>query len=90
MNPVKIHIEKTTKNDKKLVNDLDYDKVGVFLRENFFRRIETKNNICINVICYENKLTFPINISDKEIENSMDLLLVIDENYVTLRVHQRF
>ena len=88
MNPVKIHIEKTTKNDKKLVND--HDKVGVFLREKFFRRIETKNNICINVICYDNKLTFPINISDKEIENSMDLLLVIDENYVTLRVHQRF
>ena len=32
------------------------------------------------VMCYENKLTFPIYISDQELENSMDLLLVIDEN----------
>ena len=29
---------------------------------------------------YENKLTFPIYVSDQKSENSMDLLLVIDEN----------
>ena len=34
-----------------------------------------KNNICINAFCYENKLTFPIYISDQKFENSMDLLL---------------
>ena len=39
-----------------------------------------KNKICINVICYENKLSFPIYISDQKIENSMDLLRVINEN----------
>ena len=43
-----------------------------------FRKIETKNNICINVFCYENKLTFPIHISDKKFENSMDLSLIIE------------
>ena len=32
------------------------------------------------MFCYENKLTFPIYISDQELENSIDLLLVIDEN----------
>ena len=45
-----------------------------------FNEIETKNNICINVFCYENELTFPIYISDQKSENSMDLLLIIDEN----------
>ena len=44
-----------------------------------FTKIETKNSICINVFCYENKLTFPICISDQKFENSMGLLLIIDE-----------
>ena len=32
------------------------------------------------MFCYENKLTFPIYISDQKFENSMDLLLEINEN----------
>ena len=39
-----------------------------------------KNNICINVFYYGNKVTFSIHISDQKFENSMDLLLAIDEN----------
>ena len=39
-----------------------------------------KNNICINVFGYENRLPFPIYISNQKFENSMDLLLVINEN----------
>ena len=42
-------------------------------------RLETKNNICINVFCHEIKLFFPIHVSDQEFENSMDLLLVINK-----------
>ena len=64
INPVKIHPERITQNDKKLANDLDYDRVGFHVREKDFSKIETKNNICINVFCYENRLTFPIYISD--------------------------
>ena len=45
-----------------------------------FSQIERKNKICINVYCYENKLTFLIYISDQKFENSIDLLLVINEN----------
>ena len=33
-----------------------------------------------NVFCYENKLTFPIYISHQKFENSINLLIVIDEN----------
>ena len=32
------------------------------------------------MLCYENRLTFPIYISDQRFENSMDLLLVIDDD----------
>ena len=52
-----------------------------------------KNNICINVFCYKNKLVFPINVSDQKFENSMDLLLVTDGNislYVYIKDFYRF
>ena len=48
--------------------------------EENFSKIQVKNNICIDVFCYENKVTFPIYISDQKFENSVDLLLVSDEN----------
>ena len=74
-----MHPERITQNDKKLVNDLDYDGVGFLVRQKDFSKIETKNNNSINMLNYENKLTFQIYISDLKFENSMDLLLVIDE-----------
>ena len=61
--------------------------------EKDFGNIETKNNICINVFCYENKLTFPIYISDQEFKKSMDLLLVMNENkshYVYIKDFDKF
>ena len=69
INPVKIHPERITGKDKKLANDLDYDRVEFPVREKDFSKIETKNNICINVFCYENKLVSPIYVSDKKLEN---------------------
>ena len=63
------------------------------LQEKDFSKIETKNNICINIYCFENKLVFPIYISDGEFENSIDLLLVIDKNkshYVHIKNFHRF
>ena len=42
---------------------------------------------------YENKLVFPIYISDQKFENSMDLLLVIDgdkSHYVYIKDFNRF
>ena len=29
-------------------------------------KIEQKNNVCINVFCYENDLTFPVYVSDQK------------------------
>ena len=66
--------------NKELVNDLNYDGIKLPVLENDFSKIETKNNICINAFCYENKFTFPIYISDQKFENSIDLLLLKNEN----------
>ena len=62
------------------------------MREKDFSKIETKSNIRINVFCYENKLNFPVYLSDQKFENSIDLLLVIDENnlhYVYIKEFDR-
>ena len=81
INPVKIHPERITWEDKKLANNLDYDRVEFPVREKDFSKIETKNNICINVYCYENKLVFPIYISDQELK-------LVSAIFWKLKIHQ--
>ena len=44
------------------------------------KKIKQENNICINVFCYENGLTYPVYISKQKFENHMDLLMIDDEN----------
>ena len=50
------------------------------MQEKDFSKIELQNNICINVFGYENELVFPIFISEQKFEDSMDLLLIIEDD----------
>ena len=87
------HPERITQEGKKLANDLNYDGIEFSVREKDFEKIEKKNNICINVFCYENKLVFPIYFSDQDFENLINLLLVTDGNishYVYIKDFDRF
>ena len=62
-------------------------------KKKFFNKIEMKNNICINVFGYENGMVFPIYISDQKFEDSMDLLLLTDDDkslYVYMKDLDRF
>ena len=43
-------------------------------------KIEVQNNISVNVFGYEDKLVFPIYISNKNFDNSMDLLFLLEDN----------
>ena len=60
INPLKKHPEKIIKTDKKISEKLDYDGIEFPVQEKDFSKIEVKNNICINVFGYEDKLVFPI------------------------------
>ena len=60
MNPSKDHPQRIKKTDKKIAEKLDYDGIEFPVQEKDFRKIEVKNNTCINVFGYENKLVFPI------------------------------
>ena len=79
--------------DKKIAEKLDYDGIEFPMQEKDFSKIEVKNNICINVFGYENELVFPIYVSDQKFEDSMDLLLLIDDDkshYVYIKDFNRF
>ena len=49
INSIKMHPKRITINDRKIANDLNQDGVGFPVLEKDFSKIETKNNICINV-----------------------------------------
>ena len=63
------------------------------MQEKDFSKIEVKNNICINVFSYEQKLVFSIYASDQKFQDSMNLLLLIDDDkshYVYIKDFNRF
>ena len=45
------------------------------MQEKDFKKVEVQNNICINVFGYENKLVFPVDISNQTFKSSINLLL---------------
>ena len=63
------------------------------MQEKDFSKIEVKNNICIKVFGYENGLVFPIYVWDQKLEDSIDLLLLIEDDkshYVHIKDFDRF
>ena len=67
LNPLKIHPERITKEDKNMINGLDYEGIKFPVSKKDHCKIEQKNNICINVFSYENELTYPICVSDQRL-----------------------
>ena len=93
INPSKEHPERIKKTDKKIAEKLSYDGIEFPGQEKDFNKIEVKNNICINVFVYENGLVFPIYVSGQKFEDSMHLLLFIDNDkshYVYIKDFDRF
>ena len=75
------HNDRIDKNDKFVVVSKDYC------------RIEKQNNICINLFSYENGVVYLIYISSERFRDTMDLLLILQENksrYVYIKDFDRF
>ena len=90
---VKRHHKRITKKDKNMINDLNYEGIKFPVSKKDYCRIERQNNICINVFCNENGLNYPVYVSDQKFHNSMDLLLITNENkshYVYIKDFSRF
>ena len=58
--------QRITKEDKRMINDLDYMGIKFPVSETDYCKIERQYNICINVFFYENGLTYPVYVSNKK------------------------
>ena len=63
-----------------MVNDLDYEGIKFPVSKTDCCKIERQNHICINMFCYENRLAYPVYVSNQKFRDCMDLLLILDEN----------
>ena len=92
-NLVKVHPERIAKEDKSMMNDLNYERIKFPASKKDYCRIKRQNNICINVFCNENGLTYPVYVSDQKFHNFVDLLLISNGNksqYVYIKDFNRF
>ena len=66
--------QRITKKDREFVNKLNYEGIDFPISKKDYSKIELQNKIGINVFSYENKVVYPVYLSDRD--DTMDLLLV--------------
>ena len=95
LNPQEKYPQRIKKSDKEYIDKLDYQGIKFPVTIKQINKIEKKNNIRINVFCYnnKNKEPFPIHLSEEKFEDEMNLLLIEkDENkhYVLIEDFNKF
>ena len=80
INPVEEHPGRMKKIDRSLPSNLNYEGIEFPVQEKDFNKIEVQSNICISIFGYGNDLVYPIFISKQKFEDSMDLLLLIEDD----------
>ena len=68
--------QRIKKEDKKMINELNYEGIEFPVSQKHFNKVEKQNSIIINVFGYENGQPFPIHISKETFEDQMDLSLI--------------
>ena len=76
LNPQEKNPQRIKKEDKKMINELNYDGIDFPLSQKHYNKVEKWNSMRINVFGYENGQPFPIHISKETFEDQMNLLLI--------------
>ena len=93
LNPQEKDPKRIKKEDKKMINELNYDGIDFPLSQKHYNKVEKQNSIRINVFGYENGQPFPIHISKETFENQMNLLLITKDekkHYVLIKDFNAF
>ena len=93
LNPRENNPQRIKKTVKSFATQLNYDNIEFPVSVKQYNKVETQNNININVFGYENKQTYPIYVSKEKFENVMNLLLISDDeknHYVYIKDFNRF
>ena len=74
-----VKLERITKKDKEIVKDLNYSSVDFSVSKKDYGKIEILNKICVNVFCYENKMVYPVYMSNQCFNDCLYLLLISND-----------
>ena len=93
LNPQEKNPQRIKKEDKKTINELNYDGIDFPLSQKHYNKVEKQNIIRINVFGYDNGQPFPIHISKETFEDQMNLLLITEDekkHYVLIKDFNAF
>ena len=93
LNPQEKNPQRIKKEDKDMVDRLDYSGVKFPISKKDYNKIEKKNGIRVNVFGYENKQPFPIHISKEDFKMELNLLLLDSDgnkHYVLIKDFNSF
>ena len=93
LNPQTKYPERIKKEDKKMINEPNYDGINFPLSQKHYNKVEKQNSIRTNVFGYENGQPFPIHISKETFEDQMNLLLITKDgkkHYVLIKDFNAF
>ena len=76
LNPQKKDPQRIKKEDKRLIEGLNYEGIDFPVSQKHYNKVEKQNSITINVFGYEKGQPFPIHISKETFEDQMNLLLI--------------
>ena len=87
-----VKLGRITKKDKEIVKNLNYSGVNFPVSKKDYSEIEVMNKICVYVFCYENKMVYPVNLSNQFFNDVLDLLLISNDftnHYVYIKDFNR-
>ena len=87
------YLERIKKEDKKIINELNYDGTDFPLSQKHYNKVEKQNSIRINEFGDEDGQPFPIHISKETFEDQMNLLLITKDekkHYVLIKDFNAF
>ena len=93
LNPQEKNPQRIKKEDKKTINELNYDGIDFPLSQKHYNKVEKQNSIRINMFGYEKGKPFPIHISKEKFEDQMNLLLITEDekkHYVLIKDFNAF
>ena len=88
LNPQEKDPERIKKEDKKMINEMNYEGIEFPVSQKHYNKVEKQNSIRINVFGYENGQPFPIHISKETFEDQMNPLLITKDekkHYVLIK-----
>ena len=88
LNPQKKDPQRIKKEDKKMINEMNYERIKFPVSQKHYNKVEKQNSIRINVFGYEDGQPFPINISKETFEDQMNRLLITKDkkkHYVLIK-----